>query len=378
MSYLIDQEAWLAFYAERLQVSPENLGERDIRLALALYHGIYLPTAATIELRSNELDLRQRFAEFGFEPDVASFATAKVRVTVPAAPAGGSYSLAAPFIVVQGDLRFIATEALVIPVGQTVGEAEIKAEMQGRDGTPDEAAASITASAGWLRGATVVIADVSPGRDGSEIAEIRTLFRAYAFNPQALVRDVDHADYVGLNFPDIGRAFASARTEVLYTPPSTYTKTAPKAGHLTLALVDQAGGAATDAQTTAVKDALLHVTVPYGASALHVIPAQPVPISGTIGAVIEPGADEDDIKTNMLEAIQRHLDWRTWPHERPVFAGQLWGAIASVPNVRYIVDITLNGRLLDATPDALVYELEPWEYPTPSIAAGDITLTEAQ
>ena len=146
-SYLIDQEAWLAFYAERIGVDPANLGERDIRLGLALYHAAYLPAAATIELRLNELDLLQRYAEFGFVPDVPSAATGKVKVVIQN-PAVNSYTLMAPFVVTQGDLRFVATEALTIPAGGTIGMATIRAELQGVDGTPQEAAASITVSAG--------------------------------------------------------------------------------------------------------------------------------------------------------------------------------------------------------------------------------------
>lgn len=375
MSYLIDQESFLSFFAQRLGVEPANLGERDIRLALALYHGAYLPMAATIELRANELDLRQRYAEFGFEPNTPSFATAKVRVTVPTAPTTSGYHLAAPFIVTQGDKRLIATEPLTIAVGQTVGEATVKAELQGADGTPDEAAATIAVAAGWLRGATITLTDVTPGRDGSSLAEIQSEFRAYAFNPQALVRDVDHADYVQREFPAVARALAVARTETSFDG-STYTKDAPKAGHLTLALFDASGNGASAEVLGQVKTALLQVTVPYGASALHVVPGERVDVTGTIKALTPPGLATDDTKQLILDAIDTLLDWRSWPHNRHVYSGDIWRVVNSVSAVRYATAVDLTGQLLDGTPDDDVRELEPWQAPRSGFTLADITLAE--
>lgn len=374
MSYLIDQEAWLAFYAERLEVDPANLGERDIRLALALYHGAYLPTAATVELRANELDLRERYAEFGFTPNAPSFATAKVRVTLPSA--GTAYSLAAPFIVRQGDLTFIATSPLSIPAGSTSGEADIIAQLQGADGTPDEAAATITTAVGWLRGATVEITNVSPGRDGDTTDVIRSEFRAYAFNPQALVRADDHADWVTTNYSNIGRAYAHPRTEVAFNG-GTYSKVTNVAGHLTLALLTSAGGIPSADEVDEVKAGLLLRTIPYGADALHVVPAVPLAINGGVSAVVEPGFDHDEIKASIVEAIDAHLDWRSWPHNRHVYSGDIWGAVSDTTGVRYVTNVALDGSTLNGTPSTRVQELEPWEFPSSSFTVADVTLVDA-
>lgn len=372
-SYLIDQEAWLAFYAERIGVDPANLGERDIRLGLALYHAAYLPAAATIELRLNELDLLQRYAEFGFVPDVPSAATGKVKVVIQN-PAVNSYTLMAPFVVTQGDLRFVATEALTIPAGGTIGMATIRAELQGVDGTPQEAAASITVSAGWLRGAAISITDVTPGRDGSDLAAISAEFQAYAFNPQALVRAEDHAAYARDHHPGVGRALHAARTQVTYS--GSYSKTLNSPGHLSLALITPDGAAADNTVINEVKAKLLRVTVPYGDTALHVVPAYPVPIDGTIEAVMQAGRDVAAQKEDILVALADHLSWRNWPDNRHVFAGDLWGVISEVPGIRYVTKVEVSGEDLGGSPSSTVYELEPWEFPTSAFQATDITLTE--
>jgi len=376
MSYLIDQEAWLAFYAERLGVSVENLGDRDVRLAHALYHGAYLPTAASLELRFNELDMLQRYAEFGFEPNTPSFAVAKVRVTLPSAPVTGSYTMAAPFVVTQGNLRFVAAEPLTIAQGETVGEAEIVAEMQGADGTPQEAAASITVSVGWLRGAAIEITDVTPGRDGDSAEKVRSDFRAYAFNPQALVRAEDHAAWIEDNDENAARAMATARVEVTFNG-SVYSKTDPAAGHLTLAIIAPGGTQPDSSALTAMHSAMMLKTVPYGTDRLHLVPAAPLDIDGTIAAVIEPGLDQAEVKSSILDAIEQLLDWQTWPHRRHVYSGDIWGVVNDVVGVRYATSILLNGALLDGTPDTTVAELEPWEYPRSVFVDTDITLTEA-
>lgn len=373
MSYLIDQEAWLAYYAERLGVSPETLGERDIRLGLALYHAAYLPTAATIELRHNELDLETRYAEFGFTPNAPSFATAKVRVQVQAAPAT-NYTLAAPFVVTQGDKRFIATEPLVVPAGQTIGMAAVKAELQGAEGTPQEAAAVITVAVGWLRGAAITLTDVTPGRDGDDLEAIAADFRAYAFNPQALVRAEDHAAFVTNNNATIGRALFAPRTEVTFS--GTYSKTPNVPGHLTLALIGSDGSAPAPQAVTDVKNQLLGVTVPYGATALHVVPAAPASVAGSINAVIQPGRDQAAIKEDIVIALESFLSWRSWPDNRHVRAGDIWGAVAEVPGVRYVTSVTVVGKLLGGSGSTSVVELEPWEYPVNNFTSSDLTLTE--
>lgn len=369
MSLVIDQEAWVAYYAERLGVEVVDLGEADLRLALALYHAAYLPTAATVEYRANELDLKQRYAEFGFKPNVPTFATGKVSVTL-ANSATSTYNLPAPFIVRQGDLSFVATEALTIPAGSTTGEASIVAQMQGEDGTPQEAAASITTAVAWLRGAAINITDVSPGRDGGTSDEIQAEFRAYAFNPQALVRAEDHASYLENEFAFVGRAYAHARTSITESD-GTYTSESPAEGHLAIALISSSGGIPTDDQVAEAKEALLRVTVPYGEEALHVVKASPVSISGSVSVTVEPGVDEEEVAELIAEALNDFLDWRTWPSGRDVHAGDMWRVIDDVANVRYVNSVVLAGL----SPEVIT--LEPWQYPVGAFTASGITLTEA-
>lgn len=368
MSLLIDQEAWLAYFAERLGVDTTALGERDLRLALALYHGAYLPTAATVELRANELDLKQRYAEFGFTPNTPTFATAKVKVVLRNA-ALSTYSLAAPFTVRQGDLTFTATEPLVVPSGQTQGTAAIVAQMQGAAGTPQEnAAASIGPSVAWLRGAAITIVDVVEGQDGGTTEEIQAAFRAFAFNPQALVRAEDHATYVETEFPFIGRAYAYPRTKIEVTG-GVYSATTNTAGNLSIALVAANGGQPSDDQVNAIKTALLAVTVPYGSATLHVVKAVPKTVSGSVSAIAEPGADPAEVKALVAEALNDFVDWRTWPAGRDVHAGDMWAVIDTVPGVRYVTDVVLDNA------DDEVISLDPWEYPVGDFEPADITLS---
>lgn len=365
MSYLIGQEAWLSFYAERLGVTPADLGERDIRLALALYHGAYLPTAATVELRANELDQEQRYLEFGFEPNTPSFATGKVKVVLPTA-SGTGYTLSAPFVVRQGDLAFIATERLTIPAGSNSGEAAIIAQLQGEGGTPQEATATITVSAGWLRGATISITDVSPGRDGDTTDVIRSEFRAYAFNPQALVRADDHADWVTNNYSDIGKATAFSRTRLTYNS-GIHNKQLNVAGHMSLVLVGSDGGIPEPALISSVKEAMLLTSIPYGSDALHLVPGLPASVTGTITAVMEPGLDEEEVKTAVVEALAEHLSWRTWPSGRAVYAGDLWAVVAAVPGVDHVTGLSVgSGNEM---------MLQPWQHPESGYTINDIILS---
>lgn len=369
MSLLIDQEAWLAYFAERLGIDASDLSERDTRLALALYHAVYLPTAATVELRATELDLQQRYAEFGFVPNVPTFATGRIKVTLRNA-ATTTYSLNAPFIVRQGDLSFLATEPLIIPAGQVEGSAAIVAQMQGKAGTPQEAAAQITTSVAWLRGAAQVITDVVEGKDGDTTEEIRAAFRAFAFNPQALVRAEDHAAHVENEHSFIGRAFAHARTRITVTGGS-YSSESPIEGHLSLALISSNGGQPTDEQVEAVKADLLRRTVPYGEEALHVVKAVPMSVTGTITATVEPGVDHDDLKALIAEAVNEFLDWRTWPAGRDVHAGDMWRVIDNVENVRYVNSVVLQG------PNSDVATLQPWQYPQGAFTPDNVQLIEA-
>ena len=368
MSVVIDQEAWLAYYAERLGVDAISLGERDIRLALALYHGVYLPTAATVEYRANELDLRQRYAEFGFVPNVPTFATGRIKVVLRNA-ATTTYNLNAPFVVRQGDLSFLATEPLIIPAGQVEGSAAIVAQMQGEAGTPQEAAAQITTSVAWLRGAAQTITDVVAGRDGGTSEEIRAEFRAFAFNPQALVRAEDHAAHVESTHSFIGRAYAHARTRITVAG-GGYNAVSPIEGHLSLALISSNGGQPTDDQVEAVKADLLRHTVPYGEEALHVVKAVPRTITGTVTATIEPGVDQEDLQALIADALNDFIDWRTWPAGRHVHAGDMWRVINAVENVRYVNAVVLAGSNRDVT------TLQPWQFPVGGFSPSDISLID--
>jgi hypothetical protein len=369
MSVLIDQEAWLAYYAEQLGVEVVSLGERDLRLALALYHAAYLPTAATVELRANELDLQQRYAEFGFEPNTPTFATGRVSVELRNA-ATTTYTLAAPFTVRQGDLTFIATEPLTVAAGQTTGSAAIVAQLQGEAGTPQEAAATIGPSVAWLRGAAITITDVVDGQDGGTTEEIRAAFRAFAFNPEALVRAEDHAAYAETEFDFIGRALAHARTRIT-NDDGTYSAETEVEGHLSLALISSSGGQPTDEQVAEVKEGLLRLTVPYGEDALHVVKAAPMSITGTITVTVEPGVDHDDLKALIADAVNDFLDWRTWPTGRDVHAGDMWRVIDAVENVRYVNSVVLQG------PNGDVTTLQPWQYPEGGFTTANVQLIEA-
>lgn len=374
MAYLVDQESWLSFFAERLEVDPSNLAERDIRLALALYHGTYLPTAAVIELRASEVDLKARYGEFGYNPGLSTFATATLKVTIPVAPNSASYVLNPPFIVKQGDITLIATSPLTIEVGSTTGTCDLRSQAQGALGTPEEAAADITTSVGWLRGATITITNVTPGRDGDDLASIQRAFRAYANNPSALVRADDHETYLEDNVPPVVRALATERYDVSYSG-GTYTDNGATDGHLAVAVFKDGGLPPNATELTDIHTALVAKSVPYGDARLHVVPGALVTIDGAIDITLEDGADQDTTIQNVLDALDALLSWTDWPKGDHVHVGALWSTVLNANGVKRINSFTLNGQLLDTTPSTEVYELEVWEMPASSFVIGDITVS---
>lgn len=373
-AFIINQEAFLDSYASRLNVNRDDLGDERITLALALYHGVYLPTAALVELRTNELDIEARYAEFGFQPNLITTATADLEVTVDAAPVSSQYFLAAPFVVTQGDLKFLATQDLVIPAGRATATVTIKAQLQGAAGTPTEGTARIATSVGWLRGASIRIDNITPGTDGDDLQAVQGAFRSYVANPTALVRAVDHADWVADNVEGVARAIAEARLEVTYDG-TAWTK-GGTTGHLTVAMIMTDGALPTAEELANAKADLLLETIPYGAQALHVVPIDLVDVTGAVTVKLREGADPDTVKNAVVDAINAHLGWDSWEHGRHVYAGDMWNVVNAASGVQFTKAISVNGELLDGTPSSSVLELEAWQLPEGKFTTAMIT-TEA-
>lgn len=371
---IINQEAFLTLWAERLGVSRNDLGDDRIRMGLALYHGAYLPTSALVELRMNELDLQAIYSAFGYTPNVPSLATATLTVTIAQpAPAGG-YLLPAPFTITQLGKRFRAVSDLFVRGGQTTATAEIKAEVQGELGTPEDGTAQITQSVGWLRGAIIRIGGITPGLDGDDSSIIAQQFRTFAAHPDALVRADDHANWVRLFIDEVPRAIARERTESIYTQELGWTLGPGTAGHLTVAVVGP-NGAQADADLLArTKHGLLQRSIPYGAEALHVVPVDMREIGGTITVKAGPTVDHDVLVQNILDELGVMLSWQTWPEDQHVYAGEVWSRLAQVPGVMHVQNVNLTGRLLDGSMSDSVYELFPWELPVNRFTPMSITV----
>lgn len=370
---IINQEAFLTLYAERLGINRNDLGDERIRMGMALYHSIYLPTSALIEVRMNELDLQAIYNAFGYTPNVPSLSTATLSVTIAQPAPSGGYLLPSPFTVTQQGKRFRAVGDLRIRAGQTSGTAEIKAEVQGSLGTPVDGTAQITQSVGWLRGAVITIGGITPGLDGDDTTVIAQQFRTFAAHPDALVRADDHAEWVRLNIDEVPRAIARERTEASYSP-AGWVLGPGTAGHLTVAIVGPNGGQAPEELINETKSQLLRWSIPYGADALHVVPVDLRPISGSIVVSATPTVDHDILIENILDELNVLLSWQTWPDDRHVYAGEIWSRLSAVAGVNHVQNVTLSGRLLDGTTDTQKYELFPWELPINGFSPASITV----
>ena len=363
-AFIINQEGIVDLFADRLQVNRNDLANDDLRFALAFYHAFYLPAAALIELRANELDQLAFYQALGFTPNVSSFSVATLTVTVPSPPTTVPYHLAAPFAVSQGGKQYLATTDLHIPVGQIQGSTQIVAQVQGAAGTPENGTAQVNISVGWLRGAVILIDSITPGIDGDDRETIAAKFREFAANPESLVRAADHASWLMENGGDIvGRAIASARTETSYST-GGWVLGPNIEGHLTVAFLLPGGGLPSAQNIVDVKAMLLEQTIPYGPEALHVVPIDVRPVTGQVVIKATPSIDHEVLQQSAVSAINTHLSWEAWPHGRDVYAGEIWSILSRLNGVDHVQSVELHGRSISGgTPPPDVYELFPWELP---------------
>lgn len=374
-AFIINQEGIVDLFADRLQVNRNDLANDDLRFALAFYHAFYLPSAALIEIRANELDQLAFYQALGFTPNVASFSVATLTVTVSAPPTTVPYHLAAPFVVTQAGKQFLATTDLHIPVGQIQGTTQIVAQTQGAAGTPVNGTAQVNISVGWLRGAVILVDSITPGIDGDDRETIAAKFREFAANPESLVRAADHASWLMENGGDIvGRVIAAARTETDYGP-GGWVLGPNVEGHLTVAFLLPDGGLPSAQNIVDVKAMLLEQTVPYGPDALHVVPISIQPITGSIVIKAVPSIDHEILQQSAISAVNTYLSWEGWQHGRHVYAGELWSILSQVNGVDHVQSVQLNGRYLAGGPPSPdVYELFPWELPNGGFNTSTVTV----
>ena len=359
--FIIGQEAWLSDYADRLGIPRNTLSDDQIRSALAFYHAAYLPTAATVERRT-ELDLQATYARFGFEPNVPTLSTAALVVTVATPPAASPLTLPAGFLGVQGSVQFMAQEPLTIPVGSRESNpVQVKSMTLGAAGSLSNDAARISSAVGWLRGASIVLQNAVPGKDGDDLATIQRDFAAYASNPKALVQASDHAYWAEENFPDeVERAVGIARANISYARPQ-YDATMPASGHLSVALFDPSGEQPGEDVVEAVKAGMLKSVL------------------GTIEVTRIASADDSVVQAAVLSALDDYLNWRTWDERnRAVRVGDMWALVRSVPSVAYVNDVSLRAATDElGNPSTTVMALEPWELPVSGFYAPDIEVVGA-
>ncbi len=365
-AYVMDQEAWLSEFAEYVGINRDYLGHEAIRFALAAYHTMYLPVAAVVEKRIVTKDILDTYRKFGYEPNVPSYSTSSLVVTVPNAPTVTPYVLEAGVVGIQDGLRFITQSELVIALGQTSSNlVPVVSRTLGLLGTLKNGSAILTRSVGWLRGASISLTNTLGGKDGSTIDEIAREFGVFATKPKSLVEDSDHTFYVSEKFPEFGRVITIPRAQVIWTG-SDYQAEIPKAGYITVAATYLDGVTPGEAKLREVADSLLDVSVPYGGTTLegeiriNTIPIRIAQIEGVVEIVKQIGADDLVLKNAIANALNTYLDWRTWDTRRAtVIAGELWGVIAKVEGVAYVQKVYFTN--IAANQES--YQLKAWELP---------------
>lgn len=370
---LISQEQFLSFYADKLGVNREDLGDENIRLAYAFYHAFYLPGTALIENRANELDLKWRYDALGFQADVPTISVGTIRVRI-AQNATTELRIRHPFRVQQDGKIFVASQDLVIAPGTNEATFTVTAQEEGRNGTPSLDSASINIAASWLIGASIVFVSITPGEDGLSDEEIQGRFRSFAFQPVALVRGVDHEDAVEREFDYVTRAIARERTRVVFSG-GTYSETLNITGYLSIGVINQGGDQSTQAELDEIKEKILRLSVPYGRDRLNIYPLLVQEIFATMTVRREPGVPVDAVRENIIAALDVYLNWESWEGDI-IYTGDLWAVVKNVAGVEQINKLRISGRDSQGRPSDTEFYLRPWQLPGNGVTTDSITVLE--
>lgn len=365
--FILNQEAALATFANHLGIKPEELSDERLRMFLGFYHAVYLPTAATVEIRMNDLDVQDSYRKHGFEPDTPTYALHLYRVTVRSAPQISPYRLPAGFSIIQGGVRFIATEDLVIPVGKTTAEITIRSTVLGSAGTGQLGYAPFAPSVAWKEGARQEIIGVTPGRDGMTTEEIQREFALYASNPKALVHGSAHEDFIKENYPGVGRVIAAERT-IMRFENGRYIYQPGRPGYLSIAVLMNNGDSAKEDERRAILELLEGRTIPYGVDAdrkkrLSIVPLAVRQVKGRVVVKGIASASKDVVRKSVYDSLQLAINWETWPANQPVTDAQLHSIASRAVGVDYVVSVDIQGQTLIGDVSSDSFELHPYELP---------------